>query len=159
MESTLTSRPLLEEYLIRLELVLGALGGGPMREVVSSRDVRLARFGGHLARLADEVQRWHPPFSGDDELLASVTVAGPGSDIGPTLHLDGDAVRFVLSGSVRFQGRELESGDWLLIPAGAGYRLRVGYRGVISLTAIYRPADVALQPANVRAAPLHSWVE
>lgn len=158
MKSTLVSQPLLEEYLIRLELVLGALGGS-IREVVSSRDPRLARFAGELGRLADEARRWEPPFSGDEDLLTSVTVAGPGSDIGPTVHLDGDAVRFVLSGSVWFRGKELGPGEWLLIPAGAGYRLRVGYRGVISLTAIYRPAEVPLPLPEVRPSSLYSWAE
>ncbi len=159
MESTLMSQPLLEEYLIRLELVLGALGEGSIREVISSKDARLARFSTELGRLAEDARRWQPPFSGDEDLLTSVTVAGPGANIGPTLHLDGDAVRFVLSGSVWFRGRELEPGDWLLVPAGAGYRLRVGYRGVISLTAIYRPSDVALQVAEFRPTPLYSWAE
>ncbi len=153
------SQPLLEEYLIRLELVLGALGTASIQEVISSKDDRLSRFSGEIGRLAEAAREWEPPFSGDEELLTSVTVAGPGSDIGPTLHLDGDAVRFVLSGSAWFQGKELGPGDWLLIPAGAGYRLRVGYRGVISLTAIYRPSEMVLHMAEVRSAPLHSWAE
>lgn len=158
MESPRTSQPLLEEYLIRLELVLAALEERSIKEAISSKDARLARFSGELGRLAEEARRWQPPFSGDDDLLTCVTVAGPGADIGPTLHLDGDAVRFVLSGSVWFRGRELEPGDWLLVPAGTGYRLRVGYRGVISLTAIYRPSDMALHLAELRPA-LHSWAE
>lgn len=159
MKSTRMSQPLLEEYLIRLELVLGALGGGSIREVVSSKDPRLARFAGELGRLAEEARRWEPPFSGDEDLLTSVTVAGPEADIGPTMHLDGDAVRFVLSGSVLFRGKELGPGDWLLIPAGKGYRLRVGYRGVISLTAVYRPTEVAVRTVGSRPYPLYSWAE
>ena len=159
MHASRLSEPLLEEYLIRLELVLGALDEVSISEVVSSKDERLAPFAGQLARLAEDARRWQPPFSGDDDLLTSVTVAGPGADIGPTLHLDGDAVRFVLSGSVWFRGKELGPGDWILVPAEAGYRLRVGYRGVISLTAIYKPAEMALQLAELRPAPLYSWAE
>jgi mannose-6-phosphate isomerase-like protein (cupin superfamily) len=159
MESTRTSQPLLEEYLIRLELVLAALDQVSISEVISSKDARLSAQTSQLAKLADDARRWQPPFGGDADLLTSVTVAGPGADIGPTLHLDGDAVRFVLSGSVWFRGKELGPGDWLLIPAGTGYRLRVGYRGVISLTAIYQPTEMAVQAVDFRAATLHSWVE
>ena len=159
MDTTRLPHPLLEEYLIRLELVLGALGEDSISEVVSSKDVRLAPFAGELGRLAEEARQWQPPFSSDDDLLTSVTVAGPGADIGPTLHLDGDAVRFVLSGSVWFGGKELGPGDWLVVPAGAGYRLRVGFRGVISLTVIYKPTEMALHLAEWRPAPLYSWAE
>lgn len=152
-------RPLFEEYLIRLELALGAIGNDPISEIITSRDPRFARTCSELGRLAEEVRSWTPPFSSDDDLQTSVTIAGPGGDIGPTLHLDGDAVRFVLSGSVWFGGTELEPGDWMLIPAGSAYRLRVGYRGVISLTAVYRPVDGFIAGDAPKQVAIESWVE
>lgn len=158
MAATPMRRPLLEEYLIRLELLLGAIGDQPISEVTSSHDPRLAGHAADLKRLSEDVRQWAPPFGGTEDLLTSVTIAGPGADMGPTLHLDGDAIRFILSGSVWFGGNELGAGDWLFIPAGAAYRLRVGYRGVISLLAIFRPGEaVPFEPAAVGT--LASWAE
>ncbi|MCA1733949.1 MAG: hypothetical protein LC732_10145, partial [Acidobacteria bacterium] len=75
MNSPRLSQPLLEEYLMRLELVLRAVGESSIDEVVSSKDPRLAPFAGELGRMAEDARRWEPPFSGDDDLLTSVTVA------------------------------------------------------------------------------------
>ncbi len=151
-------RPLLEDYLIRLELALAAIGKEPLAEIVTSRDPRLAGQASALSALADEVRGWTPPFSGDEEMQTCVTITGPGGDIGPTLHLDGDAVRFILSGSTWFGGVELTPGDWMFIPAGCAYRLRVGHRGVISLSAIYRP-EIALPRLDLPKESLLQWVE
>lgn len=153
-----TERTLLEDYLIRLELVLGAVGDEPIAEILSSRDSRLTRHASELEQLAEEVRSWAPPFGGDDELLTNVTIAGPGGDIGPTAHLDGDAVRFILSGSLWFRGTELGPGDWMFIPSGSAYRLRVGHRGVISLTAVYRPQMLMVREVAGVAA-FGSWAE
>lgn len=150
-------RTLLEEYLIRVELALGALGDKPIPDVVTSRDGRLGSCATELHELADEVRRWRPPFGSQDDLVTNVLIAGPGGEIGPTLHLDGDAVRFILSGSARLEGCDLGPGDWMFVPAGMGYRMTVGSRGVISLTAVYRPLVAAALTED--ACPIEAWTE
>ncbi|MGH9459315.1 MAG: hypothetical protein ACRD2J_16895 [Thermoanaerobaculia bacterium] len=158
MAATRKRRPLLEEYLIRLELALGAIGNEPLAEVITSRDRRLGGHEADLKGLSEEVRQWTPPFGGTEDLLTSVTIAGPGSNLGPAAHLEGDAIRFVLNGSVWFAGEELGPGDWLFIPSGAAYRLRVGYRGVISLLAIFRPGE-ALPFVAEPEVSLAGWAE
>ena len=36
----------------------------------------------------------------------------------------------IISGSIKFSGKELSEGDWMYIPAGANYMFEVGLRGV-----------------------------
>lgn len=150
-------RTLLEEYLIRVELALGVLGDKPIPDVVTSRDARLVSCASELQELASDVRQWRPPFGSQEDLVTTVLIAGPGGEIGPTLHLDGDAVRFVLSGSARFNGVDLGPGDWMFIPAGTGYRMTVGPQGVISLSAVYRPLVAAALVDE--ACPIEAWLE
>ena len=153
-----TRRPLLEEYLIRLELALATFGTRPVREVVTSKDTRLKSCEGLLERLASDVRRWTAPFHGDETLQANVLIAGPGADIGPMTHMDGDAVRFVLTGSLTHQGAELTPGDWLFAPAGTTYRVRAGHRGLISLTTIFRPMAALEQLGSAEVIPIRAGI-
>lgn len=45
-------------------------------------------------------------------------------------HDEGDGFRFIVSGSILFDGRELHAGDWMFIPKGKTYSFKVGRSGV-----------------------------
>jgi hypothetical protein len=68
--------------------------------------------------------KWQLPFYFEGGQFF-ITTAQPGSTVGEHSH-DNDAVRFILSGSIYFDGIELNVGDWMYIPKGKDYSLRVG---------------------------------
>ena len=40
-------------------------------------------------------------------------------------------MRIILAGSIIYEGKELTGGDWMFIPKGQPYAMRVGKTGVI----------------------------
>ncbi len=46
-------------------------------------------------------------------------------------HDEGDGIRFIMDGSMVYEGIELEQGDWMFLRAGPRYAFEVGPRGVL----------------------------
>jgi hypothetical protein len=46
-------------------------------------------------------------------------------------HNEGDGVRFIASGSIKYNGQELTTGDWMYIRAGSEYEFEVGRYGAV----------------------------
>jgi len=59
-----------------------------------------------------------------------LSFAAPGVKVPEHSHHDGPGIRVIISGSIKFSGKELSEGDWMYIPAGAKYTFEVGPRGV-----------------------------
>lgn len=57
-----------------------------------------------------------------------ITKAQPNAETKLHSH-PGDAIRFIVSGSIFFNEVELRAGDWMFIPRGVDYSIRVGEEG------------------------------
>ena len=57
------------------------------------------------------------------------TQATAGAEVAEHAHEEGDGVRFIVGGSIVYEGKELKSGDWMYIPQGARYKFKVGANG------------------------------
>lgn len=58
-----------------------------------------------------------------------VSVGAPNTEVAEHSHDEGDGFRYIVSGSIIFDGTELTSGDWMFIPAGKKYSMKVGPLG------------------------------
>ena len=68
-------------------------------------------------------------FEGGPGSQFYLSVGNPYTKVGRHSHDEGDGLRFIISGSIIYQGKELVSGDWMFIPKGAPYSFEVGPRG------------------------------
>jgi quercetin dioxygenase-like cupin family protein len=59
-----------------------------------------------------------------------LSFGSPGSKVAEHSHEEGDGFRFITSGSILFDGKELKGGDWMFIPQGKPYSFEVGPQGV-----------------------------
>lgn len=73
--------------------------------------------------------KWQLPFWVEGGQFF-ITAAQAGAEVGEHAH-DDDGVRFIVSGSVHFDGQELGQGDWMYIPKGSKYSLKVGPMGAL----------------------------
>lgn len=59
-----------------------------------------------------------------------LSYGAPGIEVGHHSHDEGDGFRFIASGSIVYDGKELTAGDWMFIPKGKQYSFKVGRQGV-----------------------------
>lgn len=68
-----------------------------------------------------------------DSSFLFITVAAPGAASTTRSHDDGDGIRFIISGSIEYDGpnakAELTAGDWMFVPKGAEYSVVTGAMG------------------------------
>lgn len=60
-----------------------------------------------------------------------ISKAEPNLKVPSHSHDEGDGVRFILDGSIIYNGQELTAGDWMYIPRGQPYTFSVGERGAL----------------------------
>ncbi|WP_339164313.1 hypothetical protein [Methylobacterium bullatum] len=70
------------------------------------------------------------PFFLDGGATFYVSAAGPNVKVPKHSHDEGAGVRFIVSGSILYNGIELVEGDWMFLPAGSPYEFDVGPHGV-----------------------------
>jgi hypothetical protein len=81
-----------------------------------------------VSEVPDGFKKWQLPIVlGPSQLFISVSKA----DVKVPYHShdEGDGVRFIISGSVYYNGQELTAGDWMFIPAGKPYEIEIGPLG------------------------------
>jgi hypothetical protein len=102
------------------------------RTILTSRDKEAVELCNLLAipknQLPGGFVKWQLPFYLEGGQFF-ITAGQPGAEVGEHSH-DNDGVRFIMSGSVYFDGIELDAGDWMFIPKGEKYKLKVGAMGV-----------------------------
>jgi hypothetical protein len=59
-----------------------------------------------------------------------LSIGAPNTEVAKHSHDEGDGLRFIVSGSIIYNGKELTSGDWMFIPKGEPYSMKVGKAGV-----------------------------
>jgi hypothetical protein len=68
-------------------------------------------------------------FEGGPGAQFFISVGAPNTEVGKHSHDEGDGMRFIVSGSIVYEGKELSGGDWMFIPKGQPYSMRVGKAG------------------------------
>lgn len=120
-----------DEGLTRIAKVAERLGIAGSREILTSRD-KAAREAKHLLTVSavpGGFTKWQLPVYLERASQLFITVAEPNVVVPEHTHDEGDGIRFVVSGSIEYNGVELTGGDWMFIPAGARYGFKVGEFG------------------------------
>lgn len=58
-----------------------------------------------------------------------ISVGQPRTSVTEHSHDEGDGMRFIVSGSIKYGDKELRAGDWMYIPKGSKYSFDVGDQG------------------------------
>lgn len=73
-------------------------------------------------------KKWQLPIVLSDSQLF-ISVGQPDIEVPEHSHDEGDGIRFIMSGSVYYNGQELTAGDWMFIPKGKPYSMKTGPYG------------------------------
>lgn len=100
-------------------------------KIVTSRDENVRKAVGELAvtNVPAGFSKWMLPVHLDGPSQLYLSFAGPGVEVGSHSHDEGDGIRFIISGSIEFDGKELSEGDWMFVPKKVPYTFKVGPRG------------------------------
>jgi ChrR-like protein with cupin domain len=120
------------EGLERVERAAKATGVKVKNGIVTSRDHDIAKLTRALrtSNVPGGFQKWQLPVDLKQPSQLYISVAAAGANVAKHSH-SGDGIRFVMTGSVIYEGQELASGDWMYIPAGAEYSLQIGPHGAM----------------------------
>ncbi|MCR8982462.1 hypothetical protein [Brevibacillus laterosporus] len=97
--------------------------------ILTSRDSNVVMACNLLSvdQLPKGFTKWQLPFFMQGGQFF-ITSADPGSSVSEHSHPD-DGVRFIIAGSIFYDGIELSAGDWMFIPKGKNYSFKVGPLG------------------------------
>ncbi|MDX0451744.1 hypothetical protein GOC55_30455 [Sinorhizobium medicae] len=70
------------------------------------------------------------PFYTDGAATFYISSAGPYVKVPRHSHDEGNGIRIIMSGSIFWDGLELQASEWMYLKAGAPYEFEVGPRGV-----------------------------
>jgi hypothetical protein len=96
-------------------------------QIFTSRDevsVKLANLL-QVKEVPDGFKKWQLPIVLTDSQLF-ISIAQPDIKVPEHSHDEGDGIRFIMSGSIYYDGQELTAGDWMYIPKGKPYSMRIG---------------------------------
>jgi len=95
-------------------------------KILTSRDPEAVKLCNLLAvdSVPDGFTKWQLPFHLKEGQFF-ITTAQPGASVGDHAH-DDVGVRFIMAGSIYYDGIELNAGDWMYIPKGNPYSFKVG---------------------------------
>jgi hypothetical protein len=118
-----------DDGVARINKALAQVGLKFGTRILTSRDADVVKACNLLA--VDQVPKgftkWQLPFfmEGGEFFMTS---AEPGASVGEHSHAD-DGVRFIIAGSILYDGIELNAGDWMFLPKGQRYGFKVGPHG------------------------------
>lgn len=100
-------------------------------KITTSRDqaARAATDSLLVSNVPGGFKKFQLPLLLDKPSQFFVSIGAPDTEVPEHSHDEGDGLRYIVSGSVIYNGQELTTGDWMYIPAGEKYSLRVGARG------------------------------
>jgi hypothetical protein len=103
-------------------------------QITTSRDDKAKKATDLLAFkvLNGNFKKFQLPFYFDKPAQAFVSIGAPDTDVPLHSHDEGDGLRYIVSGSIIYEGKELTQGDWMFIPAGKPYSFKVGAQGVVA---------------------------
>lgn len=115
----------------RIDEALAKVGHKMNSGILTSRDkdaIKLCNLlGVPSEQLPAGFTKWQLPFYLDGGQFF-ITSTAPNAEVSEHSHID-HGVRFIMSGSVYYNGIKLNTGDWMYIPKGERYSLKVGPLG------------------------------
>jgi hypothetical protein len=121
-----------EQGLDRIRSALGEAGLHDLRQkVITSRDPRIRHVTDKLetSNVPKGFKKWQLPVYQDGPTQMFISVGAPDVEVASHSHDEGDGFRYIASGSVVYDGHELTAGDWMFIPKGMPYSLKIGAMG------------------------------
>lgn len=117
-----------EEGLNRLQRILEKEGLDPQKHITTSRDEKVAplREALKVTNVPKGFQKWMLPVYMSSPSQLYISIAEPNAEAPSHSHDEGDGIRFMISGSIIYNGQELTAGDWMYIPKGAKYSMKAG---------------------------------
>jgi hypothetical protein len=100
-------------------------------KITTSRDPEAKRAENDLivTNVPEGFKKWQLPVYLDKPSQLYVSVGAPDADVPLHSHDEGDGIRYIVNGSIIYEGKELHAGDWMFIPAGKQYSIKMGLRG------------------------------
>jgi hypothetical protein len=120
-----------DEGVKRVNNALSEVGHKLGSRIFTSRDTDVVKLCNLLAiddGLPKGMTKWQLPFYLERGQFF-MTTGRAGVKVGEHSH-DEDGVRFIISGSIVYDGIELSAGDWMFLPKDERYSFKVGIHGV-----------------------------
>lgn len=101
------------------------------RQITTSQDkeAKSAVDGLKFPYVPDGFTKFQLPFALNSPTQMFISVGAPGTKVPEHSHDEGDGVRFIVNGSIKYNGKELKTGDWMYVPKGKKYSFEVGPLG------------------------------
>lgn len=119
-----------EDGIERVKLALKETNFDAHKKIVTSQDQGINKVLNLLAadNVPDGFKKWQLPFIFDKGQFF-ISVAQADVDVPTHSHESGDGIRFIISGSIYYKDKELKAGDWMYIPQGIEYEIKIGNMG------------------------------
>lgn len=106
--------------------------GLSLDKILTSRDPELRKVISKLQvdNIPKDFKKWQLPFIFERSQLY-ISVGNPDADVPQHSHDEGDGIRVIVSGSIRYGNLELSAGDWMFVPKGKKYSFKVGSMGAV----------------------------
>jgi hypothetical protein len=120
--------------IARIEKAIKAARLKTARRIVTSKDKGIPDIMGGALKVTNVPKgfmKWQLPVYMKEPTHLFVSVAQPGAKSPVHSHNDGDGLRFIATGSIRYGDKELSAGDWMYIPARAKYSFQTGPVGAV----------------------------
>lgn len=125
-------------YAQGIERIKKAIEGTPAAargKIITSRDQGMDKLMDALrvTNIPGGFTKYQLPvfFEGGPGAQFFISIGAPNTEVAKHSHDEGDGMRFIMSGSIIYDGKELSGGDWMFIPKGQPYAMRVGRAGAI----------------------------
>ena len=120
-----------DDCLQRINEANKKAGFTPGEKIVTSRDKVAKELLDilNVDNIPGGFNKWQLPFHLSKAQLF-ISVGQPGTKVPSHSHDEGAGIRFIISGSISYEGKELNAGDWMYIPKGSKYSFEVGQFGV-----------------------------
>lgn len=115
---------------VRVEGVVAKHGLDTKTKVLTSKDKEVRHAMGDLGvtSVPADFTKVQLPFVFDRGQFF-ISHGKAGAKVPEHAHDNGDALRFIVEGSVIYNGVELKAGDWMFVPKGVGYTMEIGRAG------------------------------
>jgi hypothetical protein len=121
------------EGIERIKAAVAKSGREEVTKIVTSRDANSDSLidGLKVENVPEGFTKYQLPVFMTDipGVQFFLSFGAPESKVAEHSHDEGDGMRFIASGSIHFEGKELTAGDWMFIPKGKRYSFTVGKQG------------------------------
>jgi hypothetical protein len=106
--------------------------GVSLTRITTSRNPEVKKVVSKLQveNIPKEFKKWQLPFIFEKSQLY-ISIGNPDADVPLHSHNEGDGIRVIVSGSIKYGDLELTAGDWMFVPKGKKYSFQVGPTGAV----------------------------